>query len=269
MRPLKTSVSNVCQVRIVPQASCYVVEVVYEKEVTTNVLIRDTHLGIDLGLNNLATCTNNIGLKPFIVNGKIIKSTNQYYNKKKAKLQAYVGDKGTSNRIKKLTHKRNMKIQDYLHKSSRFIIDYCLKHKIRTIVIGYNEGWKNEINLSAQTNQKFVQISFLKFIQQLQYKAEEQGIKVSLTEESYTSKCSFLDQEVLCKHEQYLGRRIKRGLFRASGKQLVNADINGSYNIMRKVIGDTMYPIEGLALNPFIVNPTIINKTNNFNNVGF
>jgi putative transposase len=254
LQPVKTKVNNICQVRVVPQATCYIIEVVYNKGVLLNELNNGTYLSIDLGINNLATCTNNIGIKPFIVNGKIIKSINQYFNKTKAVLQSYVGDKGISNRILKLTHKRNMKINDYLHKTSRFIINYCLKHKIKTTIIGYNENWKQGINIGKVNNQKFTQIPFSKLVNQIQYKAEEVGIGIILNEESYTSKCSFIDKEEICKHDSYIGKRIKRGLFKTSNGTLINADINGSLNILRKVIGDTLYPIEGLALNPVIIN---------------
>lgn len=230
--PLKTKVDNICQVRIVPNATCYVIEVIYKKEVE-NVLLDDrAYLGIDIGINNFTTCINNIGLNPFIVNGKIIKSINQFYNKKKAQLQSFIGNEGTSRRINHLTHRRNNKINDYLHKTSRIIINYCIKHGIKTIVVGKNKNWKQEINIGMRNNQNFVSIPFATLINQLKYKGEEVGIIVRETEESYTSKCSFLDSEPMCKSEEYLGRRVKRGLFRSSLGKLINADVNGAYNIL-------------------------------------
>lgn len=254
--PIKTKVKKVDQVRIIPQANCYVIEIIYTKEVQEHPELNpNSYLAIDPGLNNLATCVNNIGLQPFIINGRIVKSMNQYYNKKQAELQSFVGSKGTSKRLKSLTLKRNNKIQDYFHKSSRFIINYCLKNKIKTIVIGKNKGWKDGINLGSKTNQNFVSIPFCKLIQQLKYKGEEVQIEVLEQEESYTSKCSFLDQEELRHQENYLGKRIHRGQFRSSSGKLLNSDVNGAYNIMRKVIPTIFNDqgIEGLVLNPVIV----------------
>lgn len=259
LESIKTKVDNLIQVRIVPKTSCYILEIVYWKEVNKeNILNKDNYLAIDLGINNLATCVNNTGKEPFIVNGRIVKSINQYYNKKLSKLQSFVGNKEikTSKRIKKLSFKRNNKIEDYFHKASRLIVDYCLENEIQTIVIGYNKTWKNEVDLSKSFNQKFVQIPFTSLIQKIQYKAEEVEIKLILNEESYTSKCSFLDLEPIKKHEIYLGRRIKRGLFLSSKNRIINADVNGSYNILRKVVPESFKTqgIEGVGLHPKILN---------------
>jgi putative transposase len=262
LEPVKTKVTNICQVRIVPQATCYVIEVVYKKEVVENEeLDEKLYMGIDLGINNLATCVNNVGLDPFIINGKIVKSINQYYNKTKARLQSLI-KVGTSKRIKRLTLKRNCKIEDYFHKTSRFIINYCLEHHIKTIVIGKNDGWKTEVNLGRVTNQKFVGIPFNKLISQLKYKGEEVGIGVVETEESYTSKCSFIDLEKIEHAEEYCGRRIKRGMFVSKLRKKINADVNGAYNIVRKVVPEIFNDqgIEGLGLNPIIINLTRVNS---------
>ena len=237
IEPLKTKItSKMKQVRIIPQATCFVVEVVYEKDIQKVNLVEDTYLSIDLGLNNLVTSFNNIGENPFIINGKIIKSINHYYNKKKAKLMSYIGDKGVSNRINRLSHKRECKINDYLHKSSREIINYCIKYKISTIIIGDNKNWKQNINIGKRNNQNFVSVPFAKLIQMINYKAEEVGIKVKTTEESYTSKIDHLANEEMKKQEKYLGRRVKRGLFRSSLDIILNADVNGAIGIMRKVV---------------------------------
>ena len=258
IKPLKTKVNNVQQVRIIPKLGHYIVEVVYkkEKEINDN-LNKDLYMSIDLGIDNLITTSNNAGLQSFIVNGKIVKSINQYYNKKKAKLNSYVGDKGTSNKLNKLELKRNNKITDYLHKTSRFIINYCIKNNIKNIVIGYNEGWKQNINIGKRNNQKFVSIPYLKLIQQIQYKSEEVGINVILHEESYTSKCDALSKEKIKFHKNYKGKRIKRGLFQSYINKLINADINGSLNILRKVIGDSFVKKItniGLVCNPIRYN---------------
>ncbi len=182
------------------------------------------------------TSFNNIGENPFIINGKIIKSINHYYNKKKAKLMSYIGDKGVSNRINRLSHKRECKINDYLYKSSREIINYCIKYKISTIIIGDNKNWKQNINIGKRNNQNFVSVPFSKLIQMISYKAEEVGIRVKTTEESYTSKIDHLANEEMKKQEKYLGRRVKRGLFRSSLDIILNADVNGAIGIMRKVV---------------------------------
>ena len=258
IEPIKTKVEpdKLKQVRIVPTANCFVVEIVYEKKVQKLVDDNNNMLSIDLGLDNLVTTFNNVGQRPFIVNGKIIKSINQYYNKKKAELMSFIGNKGTSKRIKRLTHKCNMKINDYLHKTSRYIIDYCIKHNISIIVIGNNKNWKQEINLGRRNNQNFVSIPFEKLISMIQYKAEEVGIKVVVTEESYTSKIDHLANEEMKKQESYKGRRVKRGLFKSSINRLINADVNGAIGTMRKVAPDLIKTLgsRGLVSNPLRIN---------------
>ena len=233
LSPLKTKVKKLQQVRIIPQATVFVVEVIYNIEPKKSNVKEDNILSVDLGINNLATTINNVGKQPFIINGKPLKAHNQFFNKRRAKLQSYVG-KGTSNRIRRLTHKRNCKVNDYLHKTSRFIIDYCIEHKIGTIVIGKNDGWKNKVNIGKVNNQKFVSIPHSKLIQQITYKAEDVGIIVKEQQESHTSKCDALALEKICHHKKYLGRRIKRGLFQSSTGRLINADVNGAINIVRK-----------------------------------
>lgn len=258
INPIKTKVDKVVQVRIVPQATCYVIEVVYEKEVIANNEINEENfLSIDLGLNNLATSINNVGIAPFIINGKVLKSVNQSFNKTRAKLMSYVGDKGNSNRIKKLTRYRNNFIEDKLHKVSKFIIDYCLENKIGTIVIGHNKEWKKGINIGKSNNQKFVNIPHSKLIDKITYKAQLVGVNVITNEESYTSKIDHLAFESLKKQEAYLGKRKKRGLFQSSIGKVINADVNGAIGIARKVFSDLVIkPIvdSGLAFNPYRIN---------------
>lgn len=259
IKPIKTNIgeNKLCQVRIIPQATCYVVEVIYEKKEQILDLNKDNVLSIDLGLNNLCSCISNVGIKPFIVNGKVIKSFNQWYNKKKAKLMSFVGDKGTSNKLKRLNNKRNFWIEDKIHKVSRYIIDFCKDNNIGSIVIGLNKGWKQNINLGKKTNQKFVEIPFSKLIDKIAYKGKLIGINVITTEESYTSKVDHLAFEPLKNQDIYLGKRKKRGLFQSSVGKLLNADINGAIGIGRKVFGDS-YVSEiissGLAFNPVKVN---------------
>jgi putative transposase len=235
--------SEVDQVRIVPRNGFYVVEVIYEQDCEQEPVNPDLYAGIDLGIDNLATLTSNkCGFVPRIVNGRPVKSINQLYNKRRADLQSKLAQmdakRHTSKRLERLTNKRTRKIDHYLHTASRRIIDLLVSEGIGTLVIGYNPEWKQAVNIGKQNNQNFVNIPFARFIQMLTYKAELVGIRVVLTEESYTSKCSFLDWEPIGKQEVYQGKRVKRGLFRsATGKQY-NADVNGSYNILRKVASD-------------------------------
>ena len=241
LKPLRTKVDNVVQVRLVPQATCYVIEVVYKKEVEINEDLKTNKiLGIDLGVNNLATCVNNVGLKPFIINGRPLKSINQYSNKLKAKYMSYIEDKGTSKNIRRIILKRNNLVQNYLHHASRFVINYCVKNKIGTVIVGHNKEWKQEVNIGKKNNQNFIDIPFSTLIQQLKYKGEEVGIEVIETEESYSSKVDHLAYEIMEHHETYLGKRVKRGLFQSFTGKLLNADINGAIGIARKVIGNSL-----------------------------
>ena len=230
--------TNVNQVRVLPRGTHFVIEVVYEKEEKQHV---DTgvYVGIDIGVNNLATVGSN-KLKPVIVNGKPLKSINQYYNKELAKLRSRQDKCNNklvnSKKIKTLTFKRNNKINDYLHKQSRVLVNHLVSNGVSTVVIGHNKNWKQDINIGKANNQKFVQIPFCKFINMITYKAQLNGIDVIQREESYTSKCSFLDNEEICKHEQYVGKRVKRGLFKSHEGRLINADLNGALNILRKEI---------------------------------
>ena len=258
LEPLKTKVDNIAQVRIIPQASCFVIEIIYERKIEKNENLKEENiLSIDLGLNNFATCINNVGLPPFIVNGRVLKSVNQMFNKTKARLMFYVENKGTSNRINKLTHYRNCFIEDKLHKISRFIVDYCLEHNIGTIVIGHNKGWKDEINIGKVNNQKFVLLPHSRLIDKITYKAKLVSIEVIKNEESFTSKIDHLAYEPMVHQEVYIGKRIKRGLFQSSIGKLINADVNGGIGIARKVFGNsvvTQIIDSGLAFNPVRLN---------------
>ena len=259
IQPIKTKIgeNKLCQVRIIPQATCYVVEVIYEKEEHNLSLDKNNVLSIDLGLNNLCTCISNVGTTPFIVNGKIIKSFNQWYNKRKARLMSYIGDKGTSRRLRQLNNHRNFWIDDKIHKVSRFIVNTCIENNIGNLVVGLNRGWKNGINLGKITNQKFVEIPFSKLIDKISYKCKLVGISFQTNEESYTSKVDHLAFEKLCKHDVYLGKRKKRGLFQSSIGKLINSDINGAIGIGRKVFGDSYVSRiidSGFAFNPVRVN---------------
>jgi putative transposase len=230
---------SVDQVRMVPKSGYYVVEVVYEQAETQAEVDHDLYAGIDIGIDNVATLTSNkVGFVPRIVNGRPLKSINQYYNKRKAELQSILKETRFTDRMERMTNKRTRRIDHYLHTASRRIIDLLVSEGIGTLVIGKNPNWKQEVNIGKRNNQQFVCIPHARFIDMLTYKAKLVGIQVILTEESYTSKCSFLDGEPIGKHEVYAGKRVKRGLFRASTGCHIHADVNGSYNIVRKVVPD-------------------------------
>jgi putative transposase len=238
--------SRITQVRIIPKPGFFVVEVIYEQEPQPTAV--DPHLiaGIDPGLNNVVALTSNkLGFVPVVVNGRGIKSTHQFYNKRRAQLQKSLGYPGSTPRMEKLTNKRNRRIDHDLHTISRFIVEVLVAEGIGTLVIGRNEGWKQEINLGSRTNQNFVQVPHARLIQMLTYKAEQRGIRVLITEESYTSKASFLDRDPLPAYHKgdttshvFSGKRIERGLYQARDGRLINADCNGSANIVRKVAPD-------------------------------
>lgn len=255
---IETKQTNVQQARIIPRKGYYVVEVVYEhKETQANV---DPALiaSIDIGVNNLAALTSNkVGFVPRLVNGRPLKSTNQYYNKRKAELQKRLGITGTTARIERMTNKRTRRIDHYLHAASRRLIDLLVAEGIGTLVIGKNPNWKQECEMRKADKQHFVQLPHARFVDMLCYKARLVGIQVVLQEESYTSKASFLDLDPLPTYGQvaeepsFAGRRIKRGLYKAKSGCKLNADINGSLNILRKAFPNG-FPngVEAVAVQP-------------------
>ena len=189
-----------------------------------------------------------------LVNGKGLKSVNQYYNKRKAyyqRIAKQMNDKNYTNRLYQLTRKRNFKIEDTLHKVSRFVVNIALENDITTIVIGNNKNWKQSISLGKKTNQSFVTIPHQKLIDKLVYKAQLQGIRVICTEESYTSGTSFLDGESPVKEFYDKKRRVHRGLFKSNQGVFINADVNAGYQIMKKVFPNEFSDgIEGVVLHP-------------------
>ena len=243
------------QVRLIPHKNRIVAEVVYNIDVPEIKEDNQRYIGIDIGVNNLATVCNSISDKAFIINGKPLKSINQYYNRQIShyrEISKRMNKADYSKRMDTLTEKRNSKIDDYLHKASRYIINYCVKNNIHTIVVGKNKEWKQNSKLSKKVNQNFVQIPFARLIEMIQYKAEEKGIAVILTEESYTSGTSFIDNEEPVKENYNKARRIFRGLFVSNNGVKINADLNGAYQILKKVV-----PIKwdrGCVLHPFVVN---------------
>lgn len=243
------------QVRFIPHKQRIVVEMVYSISIPISESDNNRYLGIDIGVSNLVTVSNNIGVTPFIINGKPVKSINQNYNKQTShyrEIAKRMNGIDYSKRMDSLTEKRNARIDDYLHKASRKIINFCIENDIHTIVIGKNDEWKQSPRLSKRVNQHFVQIPFARFIEMIQYKAEERGIAVILTEESYTSGTSFIDNELPVKENYNKSRRVHRGLFKSNKGILINADLNGAYQIIKKV-----FPIKwdsGCALHPIVVN---------------
>ena len=241
----KTDKTDIQQVRLISKNNHIVVEVIYNVKDVEPLADNERYASMDLGLNNLGTVGSNV-VKPFIINGKPLKSINQFYNKRVSNLKSKLTNgKKTSKRIKSLTDKRNNKIKDYLHKASTILVNQLVSNDLNTLIIGNNKGWKQDINIGKRNNQSFVQIPYSTFIKMIEYKCKLVGINVLITEESYTSKCSFLDSEDIKKQKEYKGKRIKRGLFKSSEGVLINADVNGSLNILRKVVGNFNYdPIE-------------------------
>ena len=237
--PIHTNLPSFQQIRLVPKTGYIQVEIIYNKEVDDTNLDKTRAIGIDLGLNNLMAITSNIGNVSSLVNGRPLKSINQYYNKKKAHLTSLLEKGGlkSSKRLRRLEMKRMMKIKDYLHKTSRRVVELMYNNNIGTCFIGHNKDWKQEVEMGKKNNQNFVSIPYSLLINMLRYKIEEKGGVLVELNEAYTSKCSFLDNEEICKHESYKGKRVKRGLFLSENKKALNADINGSLNILKRGIG--------------------------------
>ena len=248
------------QIRIKPLACGYKIEIIYEVKDTGVSKCREEKVAsIDLGIDNLATLVS----EDFTVlfSGKFVKSYNQLFNKTLAKLNS-IKDlqkiKGITKRIKKLYYDREQYIEDVFHKISRKIVDLLVDSKITKLVVGYNKGWKQNVNMGKRNNQKFTQIPFARLVSYLEYKCELAGIEIVIHEESYTSKCDSLAFEKIGKHDSYLGRRKKRGLFQSSVGKLINADVNGALNIMRKVVGDSCESIRRIIDRGLLFNPVRI-----------
>ena len=223
-------------VRVVPRGNHIRLEVGYKTESAPIKEFNGKFAAIDPGLNNLFTLVSNVD-KPCIFNGKPLKSINQFYNKRKSSLQSVLEVRNKtkhSRKLETLSRIRENKINDYLHKTTRMLVNYLVSNDITMLIVGRNVGWKQSINIGRRNNQNFVQVPIARAISMLRYKAEAVGIKVVETEESYTSKCSFFDQETLEHHKSYAGRRKYRGLFIDSKGKRWNADVNGAMNIARK-----------------------------------
>ena len=233
------------EIRIIPKqhSRYFEIQYIYKVEEVQRELNKENALGIDLGIDNLCTCVTNAGAS-FIIDGRKLKSINQYYNKTNAKLQS-IKDKQkierTTLRQKRITRKRNNRINDYLSKAARTIVNYCLNNDIGKMVLGYNEDFQRNSNIGSISNQNFVNIPYGKLRDKLIYLCKLYGIEFRLQEESYTSKASFFDGDEIPIYDKenqkeyvFSGKRIKRGLYQTSTGKLINADCNGALNILRK-----------------------------------
>jgi len=235
---IKARHTQIRQIRIKTERTCIRILLVYEeKEECQAKPAEDAAvMGIDLGVNNLITAVWTSEESPIIINGRPLKSINQYYNRRKAFLQA-AAQKGNgrnrTRRMERLTRKRNSRIKDALHKASRRIVDLAEETGAGVIIIGNNKGWKQNVNLGNRTNQNFAAIPHLTLIGMIRYKAARKGIEVRITEEAYTSGTSYLDGEMPAAPFYNRSRRVHRGLFRSDTGISINADVNAAYQILK------------------------------------
>ena len=235
---IKARHSQIRQIRIRTERACIRILLVYEKKEVypTGPAANTKVMGVDLGVNNLITAVWTSDESPVIISGKPLKSINQFYNRKKAALQAAArkgNGRRTTRRIDRLTRKRNRKAKDMLHKASRKIVDLAEETGAGVIIIGNNKGWKQNVNLGNRTNQNFVAIPHLTLIEMIRYKAALLGIEVRIVEEAYTSGTSYLDGEIPTASFYNRARRIHRGLFRSNAGIYINADVNAAYQILK------------------------------------
>jgi IS605 OrfB family transposase len=258
--PTQINKEDVVEIRIIPQqkATFFKMGVVYEiKEQELN-LSKDNVLSIDVGLSNLATCYDVSNNRAFIMDGKKLKSINYYWNKQNARLQGIKDKqniKGYTKRQFLFKRKRENRIKDVMRKTAKHILDYCIENDIGTIIVGRNKGWKQKINIGKRNNQNFVQVPFGYLMSMLEFKCQEYRLKYLETQESHTSKCSAIDNEEVKHHDEYVGKRIKRGLFQSKDGFLLNADVNGAINIARKskvtaIQFNTVEQIKGILAYP-------------------
>ena len=251
---IKTRVTGkLIQCRFIPKGSHYTMEIVYEIDVPECLPYPDRIAAIDVGVDNFITMVNNMGEDPIAVKGGVIKSINQYYNKKKAKMQSELKNKNNLNwskRLQKLSDKRFEKIKYQMHCISKCVIDYCVLYDIDTLIVGHNAQWKQE----NKDMQNFTYIPYDMFFKMLQYKCENNSIRFVMVDESYTSGTSFLDEEDPVKEKYNKKRRIHRGLFRSNKGEYINADVNGAYQILKKVVPNAFADgIEGAGSHPMTI----------------
>ena len=241
--PIRKIKHKIQEIHLLPswQGKFFRIKYIYEETPNQLQLNQDRVLGIDLGLDNFATFVGSDGTAT-IISGKYIKSYNRWFNKEKAKIQSQKDLQGykhcTANEIQ-LSTKRTHVINEFLNQSVNLIVKHCINNAIGTVIIGDFEGAKTGINHGRKNNQNFVSVPYYKFKAKLESKCQQYGIQHKAINESYTSKCDALALEPVQKHESYLGKRKKRGLFQSSTGVLLNADVNGALNIIRKVSGDS------------------------------
>jgi putative transposase len=259
---IKTRLSSditIQHLRIIPKGVGYTIAISYYLTVQPPVRSSNHKAAIDLGSRNIITLVDNIGNRPIVIkdDGKGIKSVTQYFMKKRANLNKIYEKQDITNgkSLQKLVYKYELKKSDQIHKISKFIVQECARRNIGILVIGYNKNWKQNVNLGKQNNQTFSNIPFLELISKVSYKAKERGIKVQFVEESYTSKCSFLDDEEVEKHDSYKGKRIKQGLFYSSEGHQINADVNAAYNILIKSDPYALKPRSVSGVGGYVVYP--------------
>ena len=237
---------KVKEIRIIPKTNArfFEIQYTYEAEYIQRNLNKNNALAIDLGINNLATCVTNTG-KSFIIDGRRLKSINQWFNKENARLQSikdkqHFGKK-TTNRQKAIARDRNNKVNDYMNKAARKVIDYCIKNNIGTLIVGYNETFQRNSHIGKQNNQNFVNIPYGKLREKLEYLCDLNDMVFVKQEESYTSKASFWDKDNIPTYNadnpqeyEFSGNRIHRGMYKTKNGITFNADINGALNILRK-----------------------------------
>ena len=233
------------QIQIIPKFNARFFEIQYTYEIQEENIKLNTNnaLAIDLGINNLCTCVTNTG-KSFIIDGKKLKSINQFFNKQNAKLRSIKDKQNILRQTKQqflISRKRKNRIDDYINKTCRYVINYCLSNNISTLVVGYNQSFQCKANLGKRNNQIFTQLPFGKIREKLEYLCKRYNINYILQEESYTSKASFFDNDELPIYNadnpqtyEFSGKRIKRGLYQTKNNYLFNADCNGALNILRK-----------------------------------
>jgi IS605 OrfB family transposase len=220
----------------------------------------DNILSIDIGLDNLLTCFDIDSNRTFIISGRTIKAINYYWNKRNASLQSIKDKQQISFQTRQqflIARNRHNRIQDYLKKASHYIVSYCIANHIGKVVVGHNPGWKQKCNLGKRNNQNFVQVPFHHLLRYIVMKCQVFGILYQEINEAHTSKCSFLDMEAIEHHEEYLGKRIHRGLFQTATGIWLNADVNATGNIYRKVSGDYSF-LSGDRVRGFVANPVRI-----------
>ena len=247
--PIPTKVDNPKQVRVVPNRNNFVIEVIYNVE-EQELKSTSRYAGIDLGVDNFATVTFSTQNKPLIIKGLELKSINQSYNRLISKAQSLLpGTQKTSKSIHRLWSRRSWILQTRIHQMTAFLTTLFDEMQIETVFIGKNKNWKQGVPFGKAVKQRFAYLPYETFIEQLRYKCQLRGITVVVQEESYTSKASFLDNDNIpvygeTENPRFSGRRIKRGLYRTSTGRLINADVNGSYNILRKGLMNNHQPLQ-------------------------